>query len=43
MEIIISFIEKFGKDEDFIMTIGVDVYPSYKSGDIIFLKKNKYR
>lgn len=39
MEIIISFIEKIGKDENFIMTIGVDVYPSYKAGDYIFLQK----
>lgn len=38
MEIHVSFIEKIGEDETFILTSYLDVYPSYQAGQTLFLQ-----
>jgi hypothetical protein len=42
MSVTISFIEKINGSENFILTSVLDVYPSYKQGDLIHLQKTNH-
>jgi len=42
MEVYVAFIETVDGQENFVLTMNVDVYPSYKTNDVVFLEiKNR--